>query len=106
MAARLKADRLRVDTHVLLGEVAVSLARFTEMERCDLIVMGSHGLGGHGWHVFGSVAQQVLHSSRCPVLIVRPSVEEWQREEELEEQAADQALLALVPSSPAAAVRR
>jgi hypothetical protein len=43
--------------------------------------------------VFGSVAQKVLHSSGCPVLIVRPKATEWEREEELEEQDTDQALL-------------
>ncbi len=106
VAARLTADRLRVDTHVLFGQVAASLVRFTEVERSDLIIMGSHGLGGRSRHVFGSVAQKVLHSSRCPVLIVPPAPEEWAREEELEEQEADQALLALVSSSPVPAARR
>ncbi len=93
VAVRLKRDRLHVDTHVLSGEVAATLVRFARFEPCELIVMGSHGLGGVGWHVFGSVAQKVLHSSRCPVLIVRPTPAEWEREEELEEQQADQALL-------------
>ncbi len=34
-----------------------------------------------------------LHSSRCPVLIARPTRAEWERDEELEEQQVDQALL-------------
>lgn len=106
VADRLTADRLRVDTHVLFGEVAASVVRFTEIERSDLIVIGSHGLGGRGWQVFGSVAQKVLHSSRCPVLIVRPTAEAWEREEEMEEEQADQAHLALVSSSPVLAVGR
>ncbi len=101
VAGRLKSDRLHVDTHVLCGEVANLLVRFTELERCDLIVMGSHGLGGHVWHVFGSVAQKMLHSARCPVLIVPPTPKAWAREEELEEQAADEALLGELPRSPA-----
>lgn len=71
VAARLKKDRLHVDTHVLTGDVAANLIRITEIERCDLIVMGSHGLSGHGRHVYGrhvygSAAQKVLHSSRRP----------------------------------------
>jgi len=97
IAGRLKDDRLGPSTHVLTGEVAATLVRLAGEEHCDLIVMASHGLGGAGWHVFGSVAQKVLHSSRCPVLIVRPTPAEWEREEEWEEQQADQALLGELP---------
>ena len=92
-AERLKEDRLHVETRVEAGEVATTLVRLAEQERCQLIVMGSHGLGGLGWHVFGSVAQKVLHASRCPVLIVRPTPVEMEREEETEEREADAALL-------------
>lgn len=97
VAERLKADRLSVETHVLSGEVAGTLVRFAERQRCDLIVMGSHGLGGLGWHVFGSIAQKILHSSRCPVLVVRPTPAEFEREEETEERRADEALLGELP---------
>jgi nucleotide-binding universal stress UspA family protein len=93
VAERLKDDRLHVEMRVLRGEVASTLVQFAERERCHLIVMASHGLGGLGWHVFGSVAQKVLHSSRLPVLMVRPTPEELEREEEQEEQRADAALL-------------
>ncbi|MEX0785535.1 MAG: universal stress protein [Dehalococcoidia bacterium] len=94
VAKRLADDRLsKVSTHVLTGEAATTIIRFVNQHACDLIVMGSHGLGGVGWHVFGSVAQKVLHSSACPVLIVRPKGEEWEREEELEEQDTDRTLL-------------
>ena len=92
-AERLKEDRLHVETRVEAGEVATTLVRLAEQERCQLIVMGSHGLGGLGWHVFGSVAQKVLHASHCPVLIVRPTPAEMEREEETEEREADAALL-------------
>ncbi|MEX1254078.1 MAG: universal stress protein [Dehalococcoidia bacterium] len=98
LAERLKKDRLHVETRVLKGEVASTLVRLAEQERCELIAMSSHGLGGVGWHVFGSVAQKVLHSSRCPVLIVRPPVEEFEREEEKEEQLLDEALLSELSS--------
>lgn len=98
LAERLKKDRLHVETRVLKGEVAATLVRLAEQERCELIAMSSHGLGGLGWHVFGSVAQKVLHSSRCPVLIVRPAVTEYDREEEKEEQLLDEALLSELSS--------
>ena len=98
LAERLKKDRLLVETRILRGEVASTLVRLAEQERCELIAMSSHGLGGVGWHVFGSVAQKVLHSSRCPVLIVRPDVAEFEREEEKEEQLVDEALLSELSS--------
>ncbi len=101
VAGRLREDRLHVETRVLTGDVPSTLVRLAQQERCDVIVMSSHGLGGVGWHVFGSVAQKVLHSSRCPVLIVRPSPGEFEREEEKEEQLTDQALLSELSGSEA-----
>jgi nucleotide-binding universal stress UspA family protein len=89
----LRGDRLSVETRAASGAVADTLAGLAASERCDIIVMSSHGLGGVGWRVFGSVAQKVLHSAPCPILIVRPSQDELDREEEEEEEQADEALL-------------
>jgi len=41
----------------------------------DLIVMGSHGRTGMARLRMGSVAEDVVRASRCPVLIVKPSKE-------------------------------
>lgn len=93
VAQRAKGDRLSVQTRVLMGDVPTTLIRLARQADCDLIVMGSHGMGGLGWQVFGSVAQKVLHGSAVPVLIVRSTPEEFEREEEKEEALSDQALL-------------
>lgn len=82
-----------VDTHVLTGEVAKTVVDFAGENQSDLIAMSSHGLGGRGWQVFGSVAQKVLHSASQPVLIVRPPKSAWEREEEEEEERDDEAML-------------
>jgi hypothetical protein len=37
----------------------------------DLIVMGTHGRGGFGHLLMGSVAEKVVRSAPCPVLTVR-----------------------------------
>jgi nucleotide-binding universal stress UspA family protein len=98
VAKRLEQDRLAAEPRVLAGAVAGTLVQEAERARCDLIVMSSHGLGGLGSHVFGSVAQKVLHAANCPVLIVRPTPEEFDREEEEEEARADEALLGEISS--------
>lgn len=38
---------------------------------CDLIAFAPHGHSGLGRWVFGSVAEEVVHHSPCPVLLVR-----------------------------------
>ncbi len=87
------AQGIKIDAHVLSGEVAATLIEFAASKDYDLIVMSSHGLGGRGWQVFGSVAQKVLHGASRPILIVRPGAAGWEREEEQEESRDDEALL-------------
>lgn len=40
-------------------------------QKCDLIVMGTHGRGGLLHVLLGSVAEQVMRNARCPVLTIR-----------------------------------
>lgn len=62
-------DRAVVD--VLAGETpAQAIARFAEMHKIDLVVMGRRGLGATR-AMLGSVSTRVLHSCECPVLTVR-----------------------------------
>lgn len=53
------------------GSVAEVIARTAEAEGFDLILMGSHGHGGLGSLVLGSVTNKVLASCRTPVLVIR-----------------------------------
>ena len=89
--ARLQSG-LAVESHVETGEVATTVVDFAQANQCDMIVMSSHGLGGRGWNVFGSVAQKVLNSAKQPVLIVKPDPAAWELEEEDEEEKDDEAM--------------
>ncbi|MBI1848579.1 MAG: universal stress protein, partial [Candidatus Rokubacteria bacterium] len=41
-------------------------------EHAGYIVMGTHGRGGVGRFMLGSVADRVIRSAACPVVVVRP----------------------------------
>jgi nucleotide-binding universal stress UspA family protein len=61
----------RVKTTVWDGPAAPTIVEAAEVEKADLIVLSSHGHGGVGPLIFGSVAEAVLHGTRTPILLVR-----------------------------------
>jgi len=61
----------RVKTTVWDGPAAPTIVEAAEVEKADLIVLSSHGRGGVGPLIFGSVAESVLHGTRTPILLVR-----------------------------------
>jgi universal stress protein A len=66
-----------VESHLLRGNPPDELVRFVKAQRCDLIVMATHGRTGLA-QVVGSVAERVARHSTVPVLLVKP--EQMQRE--------------------------
>jgi len=66
-----EAKGLMVRTEVLIGKPAEQIARYSEKEAVDTIVMSSHGRSGPSRLVWGSVTDQVLRSVCVPVVIVR-----------------------------------
>ncbi len=52
------------------GPVAETLLEVAEDEAAGLIVMTTHGAGGLGRWLMGSVAEKVVRHSPCPVLTV------------------------------------
>ena len=61
--------RVKFDTAP--GNPATAVARYSEQERFDLIVMGSHGRTALANVVMGSVATGVLAQCKTPVLLIR-----------------------------------
>lgn len=55
------------------GDAADVILDIATRERCDLIVMSSHGIGRAYKYPLGSVALRVLMTAPCPVLTVRTS---------------------------------
>jgi quercetin dioxygenase-like cupin family protein len=56
------------------GDPANEIVRLTEALGCDLVVMGTHGKTGLRRVLTGSVAEEVLRKSVCPVLVVRTAL--------------------------------
>ncbi len=73
-AARRRVDGLRRPDElatVLEGRPADVIADHALARRSDLIVVGSHGRSGLERLLIGSVAEQVVRTAPCPVLVVR-----------------------------------
>ena len=54
-----------------VGEPGDTIAEQARQQECDLIVMGTRGLGGHTGAILGSVAQAVVTQAGVPVLLVK-----------------------------------
>lgn len=66
-------EGVTVETRQRDGSPGRVIAEEAESGACDLIVMGSRGLGMQGGEQFslGSVTDRVLRRVRCPVLVVK-----------------------------------
>ncbi len=53
------------------GDPAAEIVGVATSERCDLIVSGTHGRTGLSHLLMGSVAERVVRTSPCPVLVVK-----------------------------------
>jgi nucleotide-binding universal stress UspA family protein len=68
VAAEGVTARVRLET----GQTAETITRVAEEERADLVVAGTHGRSGLDRVFVGSVAERVVRTAPCPVLVVRP----------------------------------
>ena len=74
--AKALADKEGVRARTVLretlgGPAADPIVREAKRERCDLIVVGTHGRRGVRRVVLGSDAEQIVRASPVPVLLVR-----------------------------------
>jgi nucleotide-binding universal stress UspA family protein len=54
------------------GAAHLAIAAAAKQVKADLIIMATHGRTGVTHLLMGSVAERVVRSAPCPVLIVRP----------------------------------
>lgn len=52
-------------------DVAIGIVEYSQAEKADMIVVGSHGRTGIARLVLGSIATKVLAASTLPVLVAR-----------------------------------
>jgi nucleotide-binding universal stress UspA family protein len=61
----------KAEYSVIWGNPPEEILKFSENYDTDLIVMATHGRSGIGRFLLGSVAEQVIRYSSCPVLAIR-----------------------------------
>jgi len=75
---------IEVERCVVEGEPAREILRIANEMGCDLIVMGTHGRRGLTRLLMGSVAEEVVRKSTCPVLTVKVPLTHMNEEVEAE----------------------
>lgn len=75
IVVRAAARGVTAEPHVYYDEPVRAILDAAERNGADVIVMSTHGRGGLGRLIYGSVADQVLRRSNVPVLLVPAMVE-------------------------------
>lgn len=79
VADRLRQSGLTVTTKAVsapnAGATGAAILKATGLNHGTLIVMATHGYGGLGRWLYGSVAEQVLRQATVPVMLVSPAFE-------------------------------
>lgn len=73
-------DRTQLQAKVMVlasPSPAAAIVDYAKDTHTDVIVVGTHGRGGLSHLLMGSVAEHVVRSAPCPVLVVRPNEHEF-----------------------------
>jgi nucleotide-binding universal stress UspA family protein len=81
LAERLRGDGLAVEARVVAADAVTAIVDTACPIGVGIIVMSSHGRGGPGRSLYGSVADGVIRRARVPVLIVPPfAATDWRHD--------------------------
>lgn len=64
-------EGLKISKVTKIGSAAEMILRYAQLEKVDLIIMGSHGHSTLIGSILGSVSQKVLSGASVPVMIVK-----------------------------------
>lgn len=67
----LEKEGLKVTAHLLAGDPTKQILAIAEKEKVDLIAMSTHGHGFLKDLILGSVASNLRHKTRVPVLMIK-----------------------------------
>lgn len=70
-AVALVGPEVDIRRELLFGSPARSILEVAETRECELIIIGTRGLGLLEGLLLGSQAQKVVSNAKCPVLIVK-----------------------------------
>src|SRR5207245_11423834 len=81
-AGRLNEQLQGIEHEVVIGEGNIweVVSKLINEKEIDLVVLGTRGRTGLGKTILGSVAEQILRQSPCPVLTVGTHVNLWSDE--------------------------
>ena len=69
--AELEAEGIPVEAELAYGTPATEIVKWVQARHCDLIAMSTHGHRFVKDLIYGSVANEVRHLTKVPVLLVR-----------------------------------
>ncbi len=72
-AAKKLLDRAKLacTLHILVGPTAETLVGQAKKLKCDMIFMGTRGMGAVSGVLLGSTASRTVHLAPCPVVLIR-----------------------------------
>ena len=74
LAIQVQREGLTVESSLVVStRPATAIVTFARENTIDLIVMGTHGRGAMLRMMLGSVAEHVMRTAPCPVMVVRDS---------------------------------
>jgi nucleotide-binding universal stress UspA family protein len=62
---------INIHTVLLEGDPASKIIGYSKIERFDVIIMGSRGMGKFKEMIVGSISNKVIHHAKCSVMLVR-----------------------------------
>ena len=70
-ARKIIGEDVKVNNELLFASPAESIIEVAENRKCDLIIMGTRGLGSLRGLLLGSQSHKVISLAACPVLAVK-----------------------------------